>query len=348
MKKFIAILLAAMMLFSAVACVNNQNDEKPNNDQTTENTTASPNTDPVDEQVIIAPSAEEGTMGEILWNAFLEEVKANDQITVEELANTLISNSVIKFMGGVTPLEAAQEYFVGFDEYKIEGFESGAIYMPMIGSIPFVGYVFKLADGANVQEFIDNLKNNCNPSWNICVTADQTAAGAVDNFVFFVMCPKDTGNDEPDDNNEDAVIIDPTVEDGTLGAALWNDFVNELQNNPSTSMMDLAGYLVTSPVIKFMGSALPIEEGQEYFVGFNEYKIEGFESGAIYMPMIGSIPFVGYVFELADGTDVQGFLDNLTNNCNPSWNICVTADQTVAGAVGNVAFFLMCPANIDG
>ena len=137
---------------------------------------------------IIDPNVEAGTRGEALWNAFLKEIKDNDQITMQELADTLLQNPVIAFMGGAVPLEASQEYFVGFDEYKIEGYESGAIYMPMIGSIPFVGYVFRLNDGVDAKGFISNLTSNCNPSWNICVTADQTVAGAVDNVVFFLMC----------------------------------------------------------------------------------------------------------------------------------------------------------------
>ena len=90
--------------------------------------------------------------------------------------------------------------------------------------------------------------------------------------------------------------------------------------------------------------ALP---NSESFSGFDNYKIEGFETAAVYMPMIGSIPFIGYVFNLGEGADVNAFIKNLTDNANPAWNICVTADQVVAGAFNNTVFFLMCPATFE-
>ena len=54
--------------------------------------------------------------------------------------------------------------------------------------------------------------------------------------------------------------------------------------------------------------------------------------------MIGSIPFVGYVFVLEDGTDKTEFISNLKENANLRWNICVEAEEMVTGVAGNKVF----------
>ena len=78
---------------------------------------------------------------------------------------------------------------MGFDNAEITGFSEGALFAPMIGTIPFIGYVFILEDGADVDAFKETLKSNANPRWNICTEAEETVVESVDNKVFFVMCP---------------------------------------------------------------------------------------------------------------------------------------------------------------
>ena len=91
---------------------------------------------------------------------------------------------------------------------------------------------------------------------------------------------------------------------------------------------------------------MPIED--VYLSGFDNYEVTGFKSGAMFGPMMGSVAFIGYVFELEEGADVEGFMTALTENCNPRWNVCVEADQTVVGAYNNMVFFLMCPISAQG
>lgn len=139
------------------------------------------------------------------------------------------------------------------------------------------------------------------------------------------------------------VLIAPNTADSSMVKALWDAFVGALNENPAISMEELANQLLSDPVIEFMPMAMPIEVGAEYFPGFDQYIIADYDAAATFGPMIGSIPFVGYVFDLTDGTDAQGFCDALTANCNPRWNICVSADVTAVGAFGDKVFFLMCP-----
>ena len=103
------------------------------------------------------------------------------------IAEALCANSVVPY--SLAAMEVEPGLLQGFDNAEIKGFKEGAVFMPMIGTHPFIGYVFVLEDGADTQSFISNLKSNANLRWNICTTADEMVAGSVGNKVFFVMCP---------------------------------------------------------------------------------------------------------------------------------------------------------------
>jgi len=92
--------------------------------------------------------------------------------------------------------------------------------------------------------------------------------------------------------------------------------------------------------------AMPVEGG--FLMGFDNYEVYDFAEGAMFAPMIGSIPFIGYVFVLEDGADAAAFAQSLMDNANLRWNICVTAEEMVADTYGNTVFFLMCPASLAG
>jgi len=134
---------------------------------------------------------------------------------------------------------------------------------------------------------------------------------------------------------------EPTT--SSVGNTLLKDFKSKAA--AATSMQELAQSLVENPIIQFMGGAVEVEEG--YLSGFDNVEIKGFKSGAMFAPMIGSIPFVGYVFELENEADVPGFIKTLEDNANLRWNICVTADEMVTGSVGNKVFFVMAPTTFS-
>ena len=202
MKRIFALMLALLMLLSTTACNNTSTDESHKGDDTTNTTENADNTDPTDETdhgkednseqntvSIIEPKVESGTMGEALWNAFCSALADKPEIGMQDLANTLVTDPVIQFTGMASPIEVGAEYYMGFGEYRITGYDSAAVYSPMMGSIAFVGYVFDLTENTDVNEFIKGLTDHCDPRWNICVEAEQTVVGAVGDKVFFVMCP---------------------------------------------------------------------------------------------------------------------------------------------------------------
>ena len=104
------------------------------------------------------------------------------------IADEIIKNSVIQFAPMTTPIEAG--LLSGFDNTEINGFKEGVMFGPMMGTIPFVGYVFVLEDGADVEAFKTTLSDNANLRWNICTEAEEKIVENVGNTVFFLMCPK--------------------------------------------------------------------------------------------------------------------------------------------------------------
>ena len=158
--------------------------------------------------------------------------------------------------------------------------------------------------------------------------------------------PKDTTKPEDTTPTEDTTKPeDPTPEDSkTMGETLQAAFIDAMASNPSYSTTELASLLVSNDVIEFMGGSYEVTPG--WLQGFDT-EIEGFSSGTGFGPMIGSIAFVGYVFELDENADVAAFKQTLKDNANPRWQICVQAGEIIVDSVDNKVFFVMCPGNLD-
>ena len=159
-KRIIALLLASIMVLSMVACGTTKEDDK--------------------KEEVKKPE----TVGEILLNEF----KANPEGTAQEIAERIIGNEIIPFMGGANPIEPG--FLAGFDNVEITEFKEGCMFGPMMGTIPFVGYIFVLEDGADVDAFVTTLKDNANLRWNICTEAEELTVESEGNTVFFLMSPK--------------------------------------------------------------------------------------------------------------------------------------------------------------
>ncbi len=123
-------------------------------------------------------------------NTLLSEFKtAAGSANALGVAEKLASSGTVSELGLVA-MSVEPGFLTGFDNAEITGFKEGAVFSPMIGTIPFVGYVFTLEDGVNATEFISTLKSSANLRWNICTTAEEMVAGSSGDKVFFVMCNK--------------------------------------------------------------------------------------------------------------------------------------------------------------
>ena len=176
MKKLFSILIAATLLLSLCAC----GSSAPAATEPPVHETPTPSAAPSE-----TPAGE--SMGQALLKDFTDRVNAEPELGAEELAKALLENPVIEFSGDALPVEPG--LLTGFGNTEITGFAQGAMFAPMIGTIPFVGYVFVLDEGADAEAFVQTLKDNADPRWNICTEADETIAEHVGNTVFFVMCP---------------------------------------------------------------------------------------------------------------------------------------------------------------
>ena len=150
--------------------------------------------------------------------------------------------------------------------------------------------------------------------------------------------PEVPADPQPEQSEESA----PATSGDTVAAQLQKAF----EGMADQSALDIATALSTHEVIKFGAGAMPVEPG--LLSGFDNYEVTGFQEGAVFMPMIGSIAFVGYIFTLEDGADVNAFMENLKANSNPRWNICVAAEETLVSNVGNKVFFVMSPLYLEG
>ena len=131
----------------------------------------------------------------------------------------------------------------------------------------------------------------------------------------------------------------------TIGTTLVQEFINKKQESPEISAQEMADYLLSLEMIQFDGATMTVEEG--LLTGFNNAEITGFKEGVMFAPMIGSIPFVGYVFTLEEGSDADAFIRQLKDNADPRWNICTEAEETVVESADNMVFFVMCPSQFE-
>ena len=63
---------------------------------------------------------------------------------------------------------------MGFGNETIQGFSQGVMFAPVISTIPFVGYLFRLEEQTSGQDFVQTLRDAADPRWNICTEADET------------------------------------------------------------------------------------------------------------------------------------------------------------------------------
>ena len=161
MKKLITLFLVTAMMFSLAACGNTGSGEEVK---------------------------EPETVGEFL----LQDFVGNSEGTAQEVADRLIQNEILPFDAVTMPVEPG--FLTGFDNAEIAGFKEGVMFAPMIGTIPFVGYVFTLEDEVDAAEFVETLGDNANLRWNICTEAEEMVVEAEEGEdgykVLFLMCPK--------------------------------------------------------------------------------------------------------------------------------------------------------------
>lgn len=114
---------------------------------------------------------------------FTDKVNSGEYDSAEALAEALSEASYLPFGGAFMVVE--EGYLNGFND-EIKGFSEGAMFGPVIGSIPFVAYVFKTDDAAALMK---DLEGAADLRWNICTQADEMKSENTGDYVCFVMAP---------------------------------------------------------------------------------------------------------------------------------------------------------------
>ena len=162
MKKFFAILLAAVLLMGMTAC-------------SCDNTNA-----PADDSTGGEQTALSGTM--------------------EENVTRLIQANPVEFMGGVIPVDLkdtseeglwALRSYTGLDSAK--DITDIAVYEPMTGAQAFSLVLVRVAQGADPKAVAQTMKDNIDPRKWICAMADQVMAAGYQDTVMFIMVDSQLG-----------------------------------------------------------------------------------------------------------------------------------------------------------
>ena len=210
MKKTLAIILAALLLSASFVACETKNDnneettdaatnevvtkddaatEAPTDEITTEEvTTEAPG--PSDEELAAAANLEEIARKLVMnyadftgaretYDAYMAELPEEDRISYEEYASAALA---------VMPVDlTAEEVWLQGIPTIPAGISEAVCYQPMMMGQAFIGYIFRVAEGTDVENFKKELKENADPRWNICTMANTTVCESFGNVVYFSM-----------------------------------------------------------------------------------------------------------------------------------------------------------------
>ena len=121
-----------------------------------------------------------------MFHAYLEE---HPEASSLELAGYFAAHQKISELYAAAVEPGVLLGFGDFEhEYEVTGFAEGATFAPVISPNSFIGYVFRLEDGADADAFMKELGENANLVWNVCIGANTKIIEADGNTVLFMMC----------------------------------------------------------------------------------------------------------------------------------------------------------------
>ena len=126
---------------------------------------------------------EERTVAITLSKQFESEIK--NEKDIEKVAKKIAENEILEISVDVSQIKKG-DYISGFQK-EIKDFTNAYAIRPMIGTIPFIAYIFEVE---NADGFAEELKSNADLRWNICTEAEEMHATVSGNYVFFIMSPK--------------------------------------------------------------------------------------------------------------------------------------------------------------
>lgn len=170
MKKFTFIFITCIVLFLSVGiltgCTNSEVKEEKQEEK-----------------------QEEKTVAITLGKQFESEIKKENDI--EKVAKKIAENDILEISVDVSQIKKG-DYISGFQK-EINDYKNAYVIRPMIGTIPFIAYIFEVE---NADDFAEDLKSNADLRWNICTEADEMHTVVSKDYVFFIMSPKNFEQEE--------------------------------------------------------------------------------------------------------------------------------------------------------
>ena len=194
--------------------------------------------------------------------------------------------------------------------------------------------------GIDCEKMASELKENANYDWDWLgemygedVLPDKLFAKAIDGKVFFSLYHSD---------------MEPIREYAEKARDYVEMFHNYLNNHPNADVNKFAGYLASHQSFNLLFSK-SVSEGR--LTGFGDFteitEITGFSSGAVFKPQVDPSDFIGYVFKVKEGTDVNSFKTMLKEKANLGWNVCITLNTIIVESDGDYVLFMMCDEKKD-
>lgn len=115
---------------------------------------------------------------------FVEGIKNNEDINT--VAQSIVQNLNYAFKMDVMNVNPG--YLPGFVQ-DITAFDEGVLISPIVGTIPFVCYIFYTEKPELLMEALENYYDM---RWNICTEAEVKIAAQQGNYVLFAMMPAES------------------------------------------------------------------------------------------------------------------------------------------------------------
>ena len=258
----------------------------------------------------------------VIIDAFVDAVGKNPNATAEQIANELQKVKYIKNCD----VERAEYYYPAFGFSFTPECKDAYYLFDIYSSKSNIVYVFELEDGADDEAFVNSLKENADMNWQYTDTpADRSAHVTQGKFVLYMLY-----NDTLDEYDDAPIAKKPRE-----AVDIFRDY---LAAHPTATALEIAEYLASHQHIGQLFTQ-NVEEG--HLTGFSS-DINGFADGATFAPMMMPSTFIGYVFRVADGGDIDAFTTTLKNNANVAWNVCVVVNTVIVETEGNYVIFMMC------
>ena len=132
---------------------------------------------------------EENTVAQTLGRQFESEIE--NERDIEKVTKKIAENEILEISVDASQVKSG-DYLSGFQK-EIKDFKNAYVIRPMIGTIPFIAYIFEVE---NSSEFAEELKSSADLRWNICTEADEMHVVVRGHYVFFVMSPKNFDQEE--------------------------------------------------------------------------------------------------------------------------------------------------------